>query len=85
MTKLLQNSKIWFIFHKKSLSLIQFTPVWCLELGLAKKQLVAAIRDLLETQNGPKQPKMTNFSLYAKLMKNDKIFPFKPSNIQECR
>ena len=54
-------------------------------IGSSQKQLVAAIRDLLETQNGPKQPKMTNFSLYAKLMKNNKIFPFKPSNIQECR
>ena len=31
-------------FHKKSLLLIQFTPVWSIELGLAKKQSMAAIR-----------------------------------------
>ena len=72
---MLQYSKILFIFHRKSQSVIQFTQLWCINMGLAKKQPAAAIGGLQGTQNGQKRPQ--NDPFYA-ILKINEFFLTKP-------
>ena len=67
MAKMLQNSKFWVSFHKKSQSLIQFTQLWGTDMGLAKKQSVAAIEGLQGTRNSQKRPHNDPFYAISKI------------------
>ena len=67
LVKILQNSKTWFIFHKKSQSLVQFTQLWWIDMDLAKKQPVTSIGSLQGTQNGQKRPQNDPFYAISKI------------------